>query len=165
MALGNVGLAAYFQGDYPTARSSLEEGLALRREVGDKMGFAYLLRLLASVERNWGNYSVASSLYKESLAISKEFGNKHEVAHSLAGLGRVAALTGQPLKGARLLAAAEAHLQAVGGYQLTPVDRALIDIASTRAQLSKEEFEKAYQEGREMSLEQAIKYALEETGD
>jgi hypothetical protein len=34
-------------------------------------------------------------------------------------------------------------------------------VASARAQLSEEEFEKAWAEGRTMSMEEAIAYALE----
>ena len=53
-------------------------------------------------------------------------------------------------------------LEAVGGV-LDADDRIVCDqgIAFAHAQLS-EEFEKAWQQGRDMSVERAIEYALEE---
>jgi hypothetical protein len=67
----------------------------------------------------------------------------------------------QPGRGARLLGAAEALLEAIGGV-LDPDDGMVYEqgVASARAQLSEAEFERAWAEGRAMSMEEAIEYAL-----
>ena len=62
-----------------------------------------------------------------------------------------------------MLAAADALLKAV-----STVVEAFIQVvyeqgvASARAELGEEEFQKAWAEGRAMSIEQAIEYALED---
>ena len=61
-----------------------------------------------------------------------------------------------------MLGAAEALLEAIGAV-MDPDDHMVYEqaVASARAQLSEEEFERARAEGRAMSMEQAIEYALE----
>jgi hypothetical protein len=73
---------------------------------------------------------------------------------SLAGLGAVACSAGQPVKGAKLLGAGKALLEAVG-YVLAPDDRAEYEhsVAVARAQLDEEAFTRAWAEGRAMSME------------
>ena len=96
---------------------------------------------------------------------------------ALAGLGGVAAgmgqaqaqsrakrsVGGQAERGAKLLGAAEALLEAIGAV-MSADDRIVYEqgVASARAQLSEEVFEKAWAEGRAMSMEKAVEYALEE---
>jgi len=63
--------------------------------------------------------------------------------------------------GAKLLGAAEALLESIGAV-MDPADGMIYEqgVASARAQLSGEEFEKARAEGRAMSMEQIVDYAL-----
>jgi len=162
---------AYVQGDYASARSLFEESLAISRELGSKLSIAQSLNSLANVAWSEGDYATARTLLEESLAIRRELGNKLGIAVCLAGLGGVAAGMGQAQArlqtrvqaqwGARLLGAAEALLEAMSAV-LEADDRIVYEQgkASARAQLSAEEFEKAWVEGRAMSMEQAIEYAL-----
>jgi tetratricopeptide (TPR) repeat protein len=172
ISLSNLGRVAYSQGDYPAARSLHEESLAIRRELGDKWGIAYSLNSMGSVAYLQGDYAAAHSLYEESLTIRRELQDKRGCAECLAGLGGVAArmgqwqaqtrAEGQAERGTRLLGAAEALLGAISAV-LDPEDRMVYEqgVASARAQLSEEDFERAWAEGRAMSMEAAIEYALE----
>ncbi len=65
-------------------------------------------------------------------------------------------------RGARLLGAAEALLKEIGGV-LYPEDRIPYDggVSSARSVLGEERFERLRQEGRGMSMEQAVEYALD----
>jgi predicted neutral ceramidase superfamily lipid hydrolase len=69
---------------------------------------------------------------------------------------------GQPKRAAWLFGAAEA-LRETSGASIPPVDRADYDriLAAVRAQLDEQTFAAAWAEGRAMTLEQAIAYALE----
>jgi AMMECR1 domain-containing protein len=69
-----------------------------------------------------------------------------------------------PARAARLLGAAEALRGAIGLFR-TPRDEEANArlIATVRAALGEERFAASWEEGRAMSLEQAIEYALEET--
>jgi predicted ATPase/Tfp pilus assembly protein PilF len=178
-SLANLGNVAYVQGEYASARSLYEESLAIRRELEDSWTIAHSLNNLGNVAYVQGEYAAAHSLYKESLAIKREMGDmgdKWDIAASLAGLGSVAAGMGtgigtgmglaQAQRGAKLLGAAEALLEAISAV-LEPEERMVYEQgeASARSQLSEEEFEKAWQEGRAMSTEQAVEYALQGTED
>jgi predicted ATPase/DNA-binding SARP family transcriptional activator/Tfp pilus assembly protein PilF len=168
-ALVNLGAVAYIQGDYASARSLYEESLVIRRELGDKNGIAFALSSLGNVAYIQGDYATARSLYKESLVMQRELGEKFGTARCLAGLGGAAVGMGreqgqvdQVHVGTKLLGAAEALLGAIGAV-LEADDHMVCEqgVASARAQLSAEEFERAWAEGRAMGIEQTIECALQ----
>jgi hypothetical protein len=104
-------------------------------------------------------------LYEQSLVIRQELGHKEGIADCLTGLGWVAARMSEPKRGARLLGVAEAMLEAIN--TVMDADERMVyeqGAGFARAQLSQEEFAKAWAEGRAMSMEQAIEYALEGLG-
>jgi hypothetical protein len=71
---------------------------------------------------------------------------------------------GQAKCSATLFGAAEALRETIQ-VVLFPVERVEVDknIAAARAQLSEDEFNKAWAEGKAMTMEDAIKYTMEET--
>ncbi|MFL5734056.1 MAG: hypothetical protein ACJ78Q_12755, partial [Chloroflexia bacterium] len=82
------------------------------------------------------------------------------------GVGAGATAQGNAERGARLLCAAGALTEATGSV-LDSIDRIPYEqgMASTRAQLGDEAFERLRSEGRALPLDQAIAHALEATGD
>ena len=89
-ALNGAGILAWMQGEYGEARVLLEESLAIRREIGDRLGIAHSLSNLGLVANEEGDYGGARVLYEESLAIRREIGDRLGIAHSLSNLGLVA---------------------------------------------------------------------------
>jgi len=85
-----TGKLAWIQGDRAAAQALYEESLALRRELGDKVGIASSLNNLGNVAHNRGDNAAARTLYEESLALSQELGHKQGIAISLNNLGNVA---------------------------------------------------------------------------
>jgi non-specific serine/threonine protein kinase len=92
-------------------------------------------------------------------------GNETNVGYCLEGLAVVAGAEGRVVRAARLWGAAEALLEAieVTAY-IYASDRSLYQsqVIAARARLTEEAFAAAWTEGREMTAEQAIKYALSE---
>jgi hypothetical protein len=84
------------------------------------------------------------------------------VAHALDELAVVAALTGLVTTAARLLGAVDRILAETGGA-LAPDTLALQERAlfAIREQLDESAFEAAREEGSDMSLDEAVEYALE----
>jgi tetratricopeptide (TPR) repeat protein len=158
-----LGCVAYSQGEYTTAGTLHEESLAISRELENKWAIAISLNNLGLVAYSQGDYARARTRYLESLAILPELGHTRELAACLSGLGGVAVEMGFPARGAKLLGAAEALLEAIGAA-LDVDDRAVFEqgSAAARAQLGDEEFKEAWQEGRGMSVEETIAYALAE---
>ena len=89
-ALTAAGRLAFVQSDFPTARSLYEEGLAIWRDAGDKVGIAQSLNNLGNLAFHQGDYAMARSLYEESLATCRELGDKRGIVQSLNNLGVVA---------------------------------------------------------------------------
>jgi predicted ATPase/DNA-binding SARP family transcriptional activator/Tfp pilus assembly protein PilF len=88
-ALNGAGVLAWTLGDYDAAHTLHEESLALRRELGDKLGIAYTLTNLGIVAWSQGDYAAARGLYEESLALKRELGDKLGISYSLNNLGTV----------------------------------------------------------------------------
>jgi hypothetical protein len=109
-----------------------------------------------------GDYMSAYSLFKEGCTGASEIGVKQLAAWDVIAMGAAAAAMGQAHRGARLIGGGEAAAEAIGTI-IESEDRMVreVGIAAARAGLGEEEFEKTRQEGRAMSMEQAIKYALE----
>jgi predicted ATPase/DNA-binding CsgD family transcriptional regulator len=159
--LGNLGIMAYEQGDYALARALLEESLVLRRDLGDKRGVANTLGILGNVTYAQGEHLSARDLHEESLRMKRDMGDRRGATISLAGLGEIAESMNQPERAARLFGAVEALIEAMGvvleGDDRGPYERG---VAAVRAKLGESAFQKMHGEGRAMSLEQAITFAL-----
>jgi non-specific serine/threonine protein kinase len=93
-ALSAAGVLAYLQCDYPAARSRLEEGLALWRDVqGQKRGEAFALSFLGLVAMRQGDPQ-AAGFGEQSVALFREVGDKWGQALALDFLGEMARGTG-----------------------------------------------------------------------
>ena len=163
-ALGSLGIVASGQEDFAAAYTYYEACLSLLREVGDKYGIAITFKNLADVAYAQGDVAAARMRYIDSLEQYRELGHQRGIAGCLEGLAAGAGAEGQPRRAAWLFGAAEARRDA-SGAPLQPGDRLTYsrDIAAARAQLDDATWEVAWAEGRAMSLEQVVAYALADT--
>jgi tetratricopeptide (TPR) repeat protein len=76
LGLNDVGIAAYYQGDYARARRFEEEALAVRIEMGDKAGEATVLNNLALTAAAVGEFTLTRSLLERTLQLSEEMGDR-----------------------------------------------------------------------------------------
>ena len=163
--LDNLANLAQAQGDGPTAKALHLECLAIARELGDRVKFAIALLNLAAVDCDQGDLVLARERYTESLVLLRELGDKRSTASNLEGLGVVVATLDGPLHAARIWGAAE-QLRAEIGSPLAPAAKARYDphVAAARAALGDDAaFSHAWQEGRALTLDQAMELALVET--
>ena len=103
----------------------------------------------------------ARALYSESLTLCQEMGDKINMVCNLSGLAAVVARTADLPRAARLAAAAESLRLSVGVAR-EPVEARIYEHAldSARAGLSDSAFQAAWAEGEQMSLNEAVDYAL-----
>jgi class 3 adenylate cyclase len=96
----------------------------------------------------------------------REMADKRGIVAFLEGRASLAGAQGELDRAVRLFAAAAALRDAFGAPR-PPADRAEFErqVASTGAQLGHQAFASSWAEGRSMSLEQAVAYALEGPGD
>jgi hypothetical protein len=102
---------------------------------------------------------------EEALPLFREAAEPWSITQCLQGLAAVACDQDDARRAAQLLGAVEALREAIGS-PLFPLERADYDrtSAAVRAQLDAATFAAAWEAGRAMSLEQAITYALVESG-
>jgi predicted ATPase/class 3 adenylate cyclase len=164
-ALNNMANLAAEQGDYRGSQTQLQESLAIWRELGDRGATATALENLGNVAYEQGELAAARALHVESLSLRRQVGDKLGIVISLERLAAVAASLGSPLRAARIWGAAE-RLRAEIGSALEPKDRSHLDRrgAAAREALGDDAaFDRAWQDGRSLTLEQAIDLALDET--
>lgn len=161
-SLDNLGLVAWEQRDYEAARAPYEESLTLRRELGDKHGIAASLDHMGLAAWHQGDYRQATALLEESLTVRKALGDKAGIAGSLEGLARVAQ---DPERAARLCGAAAALRDAIDAPR-PPAERSDYErrLNGLRTQLGEVAFAAAWNQGRAMTVEEAIEYAITVAG-
>jgi predicted ATPase/DNA-binding XRE family transcriptional regulator len=156
-----LGYMAHLQGDYQGAATWYEQSLSLWRELGNRRGSADSLDSLAQLALVQGDVARATALLEESIALCRDLDYRSGLAWSLQHLGTAASMIGRPERAVELWGAAEA-LHETAGKTMRIADQALYQHtkATIRSQLGEAAFTIAWAAGHEMSLEQAIAYAL-----
>ncbi|HEU0292249.1 MAG TPA: LuxR C-terminal-related transcriptional regulator [Anaerolineales bacterium] len=161
LAINVLGDLERFEGNYKRAQTAYEQSLAALRQIGAARDQAAVLHNLAHAYLHQGDLTRAHKYFSESMAMQQEQDNVQGIAECLIGFGAIASVARLPAKAARLLAAAVA----LGGRTLIvqwPAERMEYEHYSSavRAQLTEQEFEAEQREGRTMTMEQSIRYAL-----
>src|SRR3712207_5258158 len=159
-----LGTVALIQGDHDRAIPMFEEGLAQAQQRGDRLGTYNALYNLAQVALARGDHELATRMLEEGVTLSEQIGDQANLSYFLEGLAVVAGVRGYAERSARLLGAAESLLEEAGAsvYNYYKPDRSLYErtTATVRSRLGEEGFEEARERGREMTVEQAVAYAL-----
>jgi non-specific serine/threonine protein kinase len=162
MILNNLGGLARREERYDLAKKYCEEALEIARELGNKFYILLQASGLGNVALHDGDLDLARSLYAECLALASEMG-RSPVA-GLRGLARIAAIEKKARRAVRLFACAAAIPRTeirpgTSGQTEIEIKRYL---AVVREQLGDAEFNAAWEEGKQMTIEQAIEYALKD---
>lgn len=161
-ALQGMGLVAVARHDYQRATAIYEESMALAQEAGDRLGIVLTLGqgALAAVGR--GEHGLANDLCAEGLELARQPEHPHAIMFILNVWSVLDAAQGQPVRSARLWGAAGALGQTIGITELAPVEQHHYGpyIAAASAELGEAAWEAALAEGRAMTQEEAIEYAL-----
>jgi predicted ATPase/DNA-binding SARP family transcriptional activator/DNA-binding CsgD family transcriptional regulator len=161
-----LGMATLYEGDYERSVALGTEALAIYRELGDTRGIMRCHVGLGLGELARGNHEGAALQFEETLRLLRGPGEKLGVAYALLGLAGAEAARGEPGRAARLWGAAEALREEIGIDSLSHWDLYGYDyegrVSAARNMLGDEEaWERAWAEGRAMTPDQAIEYALD----
>ena len=135
------------------------------RELGDRSGIGRSLNNLGDLACHQGDYPKARGLFDEQLAITRELGDRLALAYSLEGLAAVIAGLGDYPRAVNIWGATERLREEVAA-PLPESVRPIYDrrVEAARAGMGDDvSFDRAWQDGRAMSIEQAIALALDET--
>jgi predicted ATPase/DNA-binding CsgD family transcriptional regulator len=157
----HLGITFLFRGELERATALSEEAAAIFREQNHLTYLAMALDYLGLAALLRGDVERAGSLLAESLGLQREVGDKPAASESLAGLACVAEARGKTRRAAKLFGAAE-MLREMTSFQQEAGDRALQEpyLSAARSRLAEASWEAAWSEGRKMSFEDAIEYAL-----
>jgi tetratricopeptide (TPR) repeat protein len=158
-----LGISARLEGDLPRSRALAEESRELHREAGDRFGVTDALHTLGRVALAQGDLATAASSFLEALDNDELVGNRTGMAIVLDNLAGKAGAEGRHLRALRLAGASEAIKESAGGHAPPP----LIDLPdpreAAREALGEAAVAAAWEEGRAMTLDQALAYARQES--
>jgi predicted ATPase len=159
----NMGYAKAVRGDFERAEALFEECLAISRDSKDPNSTAQALLCLGIVATRRGDHGRAKTLLEESLVLSRKLGSIATVAETLETLAEMAGALGDAPREARLWSAADT-LREVTGSPWMSFERRLHEpyLETARSRMDEANWTKARGEGRAMTLEDAIAYALED---
>ncbi len=162
-ALNNLGTCTRNLGNHEAARNCFEMALEINRELDSEYEVALNLINLAYFERTDGRSEIARSNLIEALQILRKLGARRGQADWLEAWADIEEDRKQFSRAARLLGAARRLREEIGiaetlGAQ-SDLERAM---ATLRAKLGETELEWAIDLGHDMTLDQAVEYALAE---
>ncbi len=151
------------RGDYAAARARFTNSLPVFQQIGDEHRVAMIQSELAHMERYEGHYALAAAAYRQTIQAWQRLGHRAAIAHQLESFAFVAKAQDQPERAARLFGAAS-FLREQINIPMSPPERLEYDreVAELRQALAEKPWAALRAEGRALSLEQAISYALEE---
>lgn len=159
--LNYQGDVAREKADFVAARSYCEQSLAAFRQLRDGWGIASALSDLAGLSCDQGNNAEAQRLYGESIKMFQEVGHRRGIARALECLAASAAAQSNAKQSLHLAGAAAALRQRLGA-PLTPAEQPRLEKALefARRMLGSAAGVRAWMEGWEMPVEEAVKEAL-----
>lgn len=163
-ALWGIGCARYFLNDNEGAIVPLEESLELYRKVGDRTQEGWALHQLGSAKLKLGEHEAARTMLRDGLRLFREAGDLAGVTVILDDLSASAVADEDLVRGARLHGLAR-RLQQTSGTDLARyIEEAFEEQSrrSARQVMSAEELARHAAEGRAMTLDDGVRYALGE---
>jgi predicted ATPase/DNA-binding CsgD family transcriptional regulator len=156
-----LGELARSVGDYDAAQHYYEECLQLVKITGERMREAMQYDNLSLLAYHRGQYQRSLELILRGLLMFRELGANYGLAMALATMAGPISRLGDHEKAARLLGASDAWMLSSGINQ-QPADQIEVEKfqSAVRQALGEEAFQQAWQAGHEMSIEEALDYAL-----
>jgi predicted ATPase/DNA-binding CsgD family transcriptional regulator len=147
--------------DPKAARVNLEESLAWNDKIGEPRWRSYTLLPLALSAMDLGDFAAARLYLKEEAGIALKLDFMYGVISVLVGFAALASAESDPTRALRLMGASELLLESIG-ISLFQFNRAPVErwIAKSRQELRPEQATAYLAEGRAMSKDEAIEYAL-----
>ncbi|HEX5849267.1 MAG TPA: LuxR C-terminal-related transcriptional regulator [Rubrobacter sp.] len=165
LSLFYLGMVQLHREDLSPARANLEDGLELFRKLEDKFWVNACLVHLAYIDCEEGAYGAARSRLLQTNDTLPLVQFPWGATYVLDGFSRLAVAQGESVRALRLGGATDA-LRQTYGVTIGPTEQAAFRrrLEPARRVLGEEAGDRAWEEGRAMTLEEAVDLALTETG-
>jgi predicted ATPase/class 3 adenylate cyclase len=161
--LMSTGRLSIRQGDYEKGSLLLNESVELCNKVGDRSGVAASIRYLGWSARLQEDYPKARSHYVEALQLFYRIGDKLDISICLIHIGKLLLVQSFLEKFVFIFGAAESAVpdiqKMVMAYFRTETEQF---IETAHGVLGEEAYTAAYNAGRQITLDEAVAYALKE---
>lgn len=156
-------LIALIRGDYEGAAALLEETASLAEDRGNRMGYLWTRVQLGHIALRAGDLTEARTIFAETVQIFHKDRSTIGVVYTLEGLVGLSVAVGKPEHAATLIGWTDATRERIINprpfLEQANVDR---DIVACLARMGEIAFADAYDEGRKMTIDEAVAYALRE---
>jgi tetratricopeptide (TPR) repeat protein len=154
---------AILEGDHAKARAHLQEWLTLAEELGNRMGYLYGRARLGYVALLEGKLKEGYQILSETALEFQRDSNLAGLAFTLERLAHFYTLSNLPDRSAKLIGWVDGIRAKIGDIRPCTVQADLErDMAACISRLGKAGYEKAYDLGCGMALEEAVRLALAE---
>ncbi len=159
--LANLGRIYAVRGEPARGREMVTEAMAIVTELGDKTAFGFLYLGLGLAAVHSDDYDAAIRHYADSIEAYQEFGGGSEIAEVIECVAYVAVRQERFERAVRLIGAADA-IRSTSDIPIFDLDRVDLDayLDAARRSLGPEAVSHAFDEGRAMSFEETIAYAV-----
>lgn len=155
-----LGFSAYRKDDQANALKLSEEALTAFRKLGDTYFQSVCLYEMGNLQAKQGDLARGLLNLRESLTLSRKLGSKYESAAGLWRLAEAEQRADKPERAVRLYLSAKNVYDSIGAWQQDDNQKLEEYLAACRASLGELAFEDAMEQGRAMTMKQAINYAL-----
>ena len=156
---GNLYIA---QRNFDKSREKFQIAMQTMQELGSLRNVSMIKSDLAHILRYEGKYSEAITAYRETIKDWQRMGHRAAIAHQLECMAFIYKAMEQPERAVQLFGAAEALRQKIE-IDMTAQERQEYDkeVADLKTNMDEQEFVSLWTEGRSMTMDEAIKLALE----
>ncbi len=161
LALDNLGIVAEHDGEYEAARRYQEEAVNICRTLGYNNSLAHVLANMGSRAVAEGNFAEARGYYGEVLPLSQQQSYHQVIISCLEGIARLCLKQDRFPEAARLWGAAD-RMREAGKHPVAANGMAKYreNVVATEAGAGQDAFQVAWKEGRGMSVQEAVGFAL-----
>jgi predicted ATPase/transcriptional regulator with XRE-family HTH domain len=158
-----LSMGPYLQKDWTTSLALYEEALAGFRKFGDIFFQTVALRFVGNLRVKQGDMAQGMAAFREALILAQQLESKSEIAAILWSLGDATQCSGNYGRSVRLFWTAKNIYTSIGAWGQEE-DAEFANILNTiRVELEESEFAASMEQGRSMTMQQAIAFALEQS--
>jgi tetratricopeptide (TPR) repeat protein len=158
----SLALGTYIQEELVISLAQHQEALTAFRKLGDIYFESVALRFIGIIQARQGNFASGIAALREALMLAQRVDSKYEIAAVLKQMCDPAQAQGNLVRAVHLYCASRTIFDSIGTWQQEDEAQFQDFLITCRARLDESAFAEAVEQGRTMTTEQAIAYALED---
>ena len=147
--------------DFEAAEDYYNKSLEIAKETGEQLREGIQYSNLGTLAYQKGHYQLAEKYTKQGWRLFLEMDASYAIVYDIGGLAGAALGLGNPQRAAKLLGASSTGLESSEAFY-QQADKVVVQhiLDETKKALDENEFQKAWQAGQRMTVQEAFEYAL-----